>query len=120
MDHKNLTQLEELHVQHHLTKHFAEQEVLLPFDYNTLDTDDAAYVRAIADRVREKDQQARGNVIDIGRDLIVVKEKLDHGQFGPWLRAEFQWDERTAQRYMGLAEHFGDKSDIVSLLPETV
>jgi len=31
------------------------------------------------------------DVIDIGQKLIEAKEQLEHGQFGDWLRTEFNW-----------------------------
>lgn len=117
MGRTDLARVESLKDQHIAAAHEVEQELLLPFDYTGLDDDTGDFLRAAAERVRAKDQQARSNLIDIGSDLIKVKAKLDHGQFGAWLKAEFQWDERTAQRYMEVAEKFGDKSDIVSLLP---
>lgn len=46
--------------------------------------------------------------------MIDVKEKLPHGQFGSWLQIEFNWDIRTAQRFMAVAAMF--KSDAVSFL----
>jgi hypothetical protein len=29
-----------------------------------------------------------------------------HGQFGPWLKAEFGWSEHSAQNFMSVAERF--------------
>jgi hypothetical protein len=58
------------------------------------------------------------NIIEIGRDLLAVREIIPHGMFCPWLEAEFAWDERTARRYMTLASAFADKTDIVSDLPQ--
>lgn len=49
--------------------------------------------------------------------MLSIKDRLGHGNFGPWLQSEFQMAERTAQRYMGAAAVFSDKSDIVSVLP---
>lgn len=42
----------------------------------------------------------------MGNDLLAVKEALPHGQFGPWLKAEFGWSERSAQNFMSVAERF--------------
>src|SRR6516225_1109896 len=42
--------------------------------------------------------------IGIGQDLIDAKAKLDHGQWLPWLKDKCNLKERTAQRYMRLAE----------------
>lgn len=55
----------------------------------------------------------------IGRDLIAVKERLPHGQFLPWLEAEFGMSKITAQRFMGVAETYGDKSFTVKHLSPT-
>ena len=60
-------------------------------------------------------------IIGIGADLIDVKSRLGHGRFSSWLATEFDWDERTARRFMSVAEAFRDKSAIVSdLLPTTL
>jgi hypothetical protein len=40
----------------------------------------------------------------IGQDLIDAKAKLDHGQWLPWLKDKCDLKERSAQRYMRLAE----------------
>jgi hypothetical protein len=51
----------------------------------------------------------------VGNDLLAVKETLPHGQFLPWLKAEFGWSERTAQNFMSVAEQF--KSAKIADLP---
>jgi hypothetical protein len=43
-----------------------------------------------------------------------VKNALEYGQFGTWLRAEFAWTERTAQNFIAVAERFGPRSEIIS------
>jgi hypothetical protein len=56
----------------------------------------------IAERIR---QRANGMRCDaIGLDLIEAKAILPHGKWLPWLKNEFDWSERTAQRYMLVAE----------------
>jgi hypothetical protein len=42
--------------------------------------------------------------IKVGQDLIEAKAKLDHGQWLPWLKDKCDLKERSAQRYMRLAE----------------
>lgn len=56
------------------------------------------------------------DVIAVGQALLAAKETLPHGRFGVWLRAEFDWTERTARRFMAAAQRFGNKTDIVSVL----
>lgn len=45
-------------------------------------------------------------IIEVGGYLKDVKGALNHGQFAAWLDQEFQWKERTAERYMNVAERF--------------
>lgn len=55
-------------------------------------------------------------MIAIGNDLLVVKENLPYGKFGPWLRVEFGWTERTARNFMNVAQRFGPRTEIISEL----
>lgn len=87
------------------------------FDYAVLDPVVAGEAKAVAERIRAR---MRSSFLDTGRDLIVMKQRLDHGQFGAWIKAEFDMTERTAQRFMGAAELVEQKPDIVSDLPQTV
>jgi hypothetical protein len=45
-------------------------------------------------------------VVKIGQGLLAVKVALLHGQFLPWLRAEFGWVGRTAYNFISDAERF--------------
>lgn len=96
-----------------------ETAVSAPFDYSSLDPAVASQARASAARIKEQFQKYRASIIEAGRELLAIKDQLGHGNFGPWLEAEFQMAERTAQRYMSVAAAFSDKSDIVSVLPQT-
>ncbi|HEY7155624.1 MAG TPA: DUF3102 domain-containing protein [Gemmataceae bacterium] len=55
------------------------------------------------------------DIIEVGNDLLAVKETLPHGQFLPWLKAEFGWSERSVQNFMSVAEQF--KSAKIADLP---
>jgi hypothetical protein len=83
------------------------------FDYSPLETKTAEKVKAAADRIREKVKRTVADIIEVGDELLAVKEALPHGEFGSWLRAEFGWTERTAQNFMAVAERFG-KSEMIS------
>jgi hypothetical protein len=88
------------------------------FDYDGLPADIAAEARAAAERIRGSRETASEAVIAIGRELIAIKQRLDHGQFGRWLKAEFSMTARTANNYMRVAETFGgEKQKPVSTLP---
>jgi gas vesicle protein len=88
--------------------------VVVGFDYELLETRVAEKVRFIADRIREKVKKTLEDIIEIGNNLLDVKSALPHGQFGPWLQAEFGWGERMAQNFMSVAERFGVKSEIIA------
>lgn len=88
--------------------------------YAGIEPDLADSLRKQAERIRERTRKTTAAIIEIGRDLLAVKETIPHGMFGPWLKAEFTWDERTARRYMTLTSAFADKTDIVSDLPQRI
>ncbi len=71
----------------------------------------------LADRVRGRLQQTALRVIQIGADLTQAKALLGHGNFGPWLDAEFGLGRRSAEQFMAAARRFGAKSEIVAHLP---
>ncbi|WP_233384651.1 DUF3102 domain-containing protein [Methylobacterium sp. C25] len=73
-----------------------------------------ALLNGCAERIRTAYRGETRRVLAIGRDLKAAKTHLRHGQFGRWLREEFGWSERTAQRYMQAARVFGDEPDTVS------
>jgi hypothetical protein len=91
-----------------------------PFDYAGLPANVVKEARAAADRIRKRHASQIRAIIETGKDLLRVKDSLEHGQFGRWLRAEFQMTERTAQNYMNAAAMFGEKSETISHLPPTM
>ena len=84
------------------------------FDYEMLPRDVADKARASANRIHEKVRRTVENIIHIGWDLAKAKAVLGHGPFGRWLRAEFDWSERTAENFMAVAERFGPISEIIA------
>ncbi len=86
------------------------------FHYAALDADIVQQVQTAAQRIRLLMQQTLEDVIALGRELLAVKATLPHGQFHVWLRAEFDWNQRSAQRFMAVAQRFGSKSDTVSIM----
>src|SRR5262245_55013987 len=65
-----------------------------------------------AEEIRGLLKRAARDIVTIGQKLIAVKARLQHGEWGAWLRAEFDWDERTARRFMSVGECF--KTDNLS------
>jgi hypothetical protein len=87
------------------------------FDYSGVSDADIAEAEAIAERIRDR---IRGSIIDTGTDLLAVKEKMDHGKFGQWLKFHFDMSERSAQNYMNAAQKFGSTPKVIDVLPPTV
>lgn len=88
------------------------EPVVVGFNYDLLETKVAEQARSTADRIRERLKKTLDDLIR-GRPAA-VKEALPHGQFGPWLRAEFGWGERMAQNIMAVAGAFGPKTERIS------
>ena len=92
----------------------AQSPVSSSFDYTSLDSDTASFIRQQTGEIRALMRRATQDIFEIGAKLMEIKAKLGHGNFLAWLEAEFSWTERTARRFMSVAEQFADKSDLVS------
>lgn len=79
-----------------------ENAITVPVrDINTI----ASEIRYIQTDVQ---QYAAAGALKIGERLCEAKELLDHGEFLPWLKDEFGWTDRTAQKLMAVYREFGD------------
>lgn len=94
--------------------------VAVEFNYEVLDSETRQIVRQQTGEIRNLMHRTAGDIIEIGRRLTEVKERLPHGAFGPWLEAEFKWTDRTARKYMQVAEAFKTESDSVLNIAPTV
>jgi hypothetical protein len=94
-----------------------ETKLVTGFDYTTLDPDAADFLRQAANQIRSCREGMAREIIRMGMTLHGAKAHLLHGQFGPWLKAEFNMSERTAENYMSVAKEFGNKSETVADLP---
>lgn len=97
-----------------------EVQQLKLFDYASLDTDTRLFVQEKAQAIHMRLKRTAEDIIAIGQDLLAVKGRLQHGQFGRWLQAEFDMTDRHALNFMRVASRFGSKSEIISDLPVTV
>lgn len=99
-----------------------EQPLILKkqgFDYEALEAGVKIVVQQCTSEIKTILRRSTLDIFEIGQRLIDVKETLGHGYFLDWVKAEFEWDERTARRYMNVAGTFGPKSDTVSDLDIT-
>lgn len=79
-----------------------ENAITVPVrDINTI----ASEIRYIQGDVQ---QYAAAGALKIGERLCEAKELLGHGEFLPWLKDEFGWTDRTAQKLMAVYREFGD------------
>jgi hypothetical protein len=60
--------------------------VVVGFNYNLLEKKVAEQVRSSADRIREKVKTTVEDIIDVGNELLAVKEALEHGKRPVWGR----------------------------------
>jgi hypothetical protein len=67
------------------------------FDYEHLAPDIAEGLRTEAARLRHLITKTTADMIEIGRDLISIKARLEHGQFADWVEREIGIGVRTAQ-----------------------
>lgn len=84
------------------------------FNYGSISSEKAASARAAAERIRGRMQLAAESIIEVGRELIEQKKALGHGNFLPWIDAEFGMGERVAQNYMRVCNEFGANTNRVS------
>ena len=72
------------------------------FDYSTLDDNTRAFVAGQANAIRALEKRMVKDIIDMGKALSDVHERLPHGTFGGWLKHEFDWGKTTAHRFMNV------------------
>lgn len=77
-----------------------------------VEADDKQFSAREAEEIKQLLRRAARDIATIGQKLSAVKARLKHGKWGEWLRREFDWDERTAQRFMAVGERF--KNDNLS------
>ena len=87
------------------------------FDYDAFGGNVTTDLRATATRIRAR---LANSVIETGRDLLEVKERLPHGDFIRWVEAECLITSRTAQNMMTAARWVEGKSETVSHLQPTL
>lgn len=89
------------------------------FNYGGLALNDAMDLKASAERIKVRLKRTADDIIEIGKELIIAKDKCGHGNFENWLQQEFEMTDRTAQNFINVAKKFGDKTETVSLLNAT-
>jgi hypothetical protein len=78
----------------------------LSFDYGFLSSEERILVKQKTSEIKTNLRKTAQVIWETGQKLDEVKSILGHGHFGAWLKAEFQWTERTAQIYMAIYRKF--------------
>lgn len=78
----------------------------LRFDYTSLDEPTRRFVVDRTETVHNMARTTATAIVQIGKALAEVKEKLGHGKFLDWIEKEFAWSQPTAWRFMNVYEQF--------------
>lgn len=81
------------------------------FDYSSLSSELAITTKVTAERIKLRLNRTVEDIIEIGRDLINVKESLPHGEFDKWIKAEFEMSKPTAVNFMMAYKKFGEQKN---------
>ncbi len=94
--------------------------IIPTFDYGGLDAETRIVVQQRTGEIRTIARRAAADIIEIGGKLNEVKDRLGHGRFGDWLKAEFGWSQDTAGRFMAVAAKFGQIPQIAEFAPSAL
>jgi len=78
----------------------------LRYDYSLIPVDQRETVQAAAVEIVRNGRQAQDSLIQVGKQLMAVKDMLEHGQFEDWCETEFQMSPRTVQNMLNVARTF--------------
>ena len=73
--------------------------------------------RITAEILIYKDQVGYG-MIELGKRLIEMKKRLGHGNWLPYLKEKVEFSERTARKFMQIAESFPNRQTTSDLSSE--
>ena len=76
------------------------------FDYSLVPEESRDLIKTKTAETKILVRQTAQGIIEIGKNLIEVKQSIGHGNWLPWLEAEFGWSQRTAYNFMGVADKF--------------
>lgn len=107
-------------IQHSLVEEPGVQPLGQGYNYEILEEDTREFVLQKTDETHGLLKRTAQNIIKIGKNLKAVKEKLPHGHYLPWLKAEFEMSERQALNFTRVATRFENKSAIIADLSPTI
>ena len=72
-------------------------------------------IEVITDEILDAKRTGGEAILTIGRCLIEAKDMLPHGEWLPWLNERVELSERTAQKFMRLAQKWSNPSALADL-----
>ena len=89
----------------------------IAFDYHSLRPSEQKWLREQTGAVKLAARRVASDIILLGRSLIAVRERIGHGRFMAWCRAELPWSQMQTCRLMRVAKIFGNTSHAVKFEP---
>jgi len=90
----------------------------LVYDYSRIDNpDDRAAMQSAALEIKPRLKRVVGDIVETGQQLLAVRDRCPHGEWGDWLATEFELSETMARNWMNLAESEVGKSANFADLP---
>ena len=72
-------------------------------------------IEVITEEIQFYKAQAGASIVEIGKRLIEAKEKLEHGEWLPWLSEKVNFSESMAQRFMRVAREYANPAPVRDL-----
>ena len=72
-------------------------------------------IAVITEEIQFYKAQAGASIVEIGKRLIEAKEKLEHGEWLPWLSEKVNFSESMAQRFMRVAREYANPAPVRDL-----
>ncbi len=91
-----------------------------PCDYADLDGETRAFVQQKAEETHQYLKRTAEDIVQVGQNLLAVKQRIGHGHFMAWVQVEFGMSYHTALNCIRVAERFGGKVRTVLTLPSKV
>ena len=76
------------------------------FDYQQLNPNARKQIQQLTTDIRNRLRRCALDIYQIGQDLCLIKQQLQHGQFRAWLKAEFDWSVSAANKFMQVSQQF--------------
>ena len=91
------------------------------FNYDELSQQDSEIIQQKTRTIKNLARITAESIIQIGKNLIDVKQALPRGKFYAWAESEFPWSVKMVNRFMRVYDKFNDMStEELELLPVTV